>query len=342
LALSENTDRSKEVCLAKLIFLGSPSAAVPSLDALVGAGHEVVLVVTREDKRRGRGNVPAPTPVKERAVELGLPVSHRLEDVLDVQADLGVVVAYGRIIPAALLQRLLFLNVHFSLLPRWRGAAPVERAILAGDRSSGVCIMRLAEGLDTGPLYACVEIAVDDDETCFALTDRLAHLGADLLTRLLSGNVAGLPEPVEQQGEPVYARKLEPGDLKIDWRSQSIAICRQVRLEKAWTTFRGRRIIIKEVEAVSHGNRAGSERSLGDRIPAGWASASRLSTGFTGDSRGVPEQSGLLEVRNGVPVVATGDGELVLKTVRPEGRRETSGKDWVRGARISGQERFGG
>ena len=233
MALSENTDRSKEVCLAKLIFLGSPSAAVPSLDALVGAGHEVVLVVTREDKRRGRGNVPAPTPVKERAVELGLPVSHRLEDVLDVQADLGVVVAYGRIIPAALLQRLLFLNVHFSLLPRWRGAAPVERAILAGDRSSGVCIMRLAEGLDTGPLYACVEIAVDDDETCFALTDRLAHLGADLLTRLLSGNVAGLPEPVEQQGEPVYARKLEPGDLKIDWRSQSIAICRQVRLEKA-------------------------------------------------------------------------------------------------------------
>ena len=327
--------------MAKLIFLGSPNAAVPSLDALVGVGHEVALVVTREDKRRGRGNVPAPTPVKERAVELGLPVSHRLEDVLDVQADLGVVVAYGRIIPAALLQKLLFLNVHFSLLPRWRGAAPVERAILASDRSSGVCIMRLAEGLDTGPLYACVETAVNDDETCSTLTDRLAHLGADLLIRLLYDDMVGLPEPVEQQGEPVYARKLEPGELKIDWRSQSITICRQVRLERAWTTFRGRRIIIKEVEAVSDGDQASGDRLPGDRSPAGWASPGQLPTGLVGCSQEVPEQSGLLEVRNGVPVVATGDGELVLKTVQPEGRREVGGKDWVRGARISGQERFG-
>ncbi len=230
--------------MTRLVFLGTPEAAVPSLNALAEAGHEVALVVTREDKRRGRGNSPSPTPVKIAALELGIPISHSLSDVMKAKADLAVVVAYGRIIPVKLLNEIPFLNVHFSLLPRWRGAAPVERAILAGDRVSGVCIMKLDEGLDTGPVYSCKEISLDDIITRSELTDRLAQIGAQLLVDLLSGGIEGLPEPVEQIGDPVYAAKIEPDDLRIDWRCSVDEISRKVRLERAWTMFRGKRIII--------------------------------------------------------------------------------------------------
>jgi methionyl-tRNA formyltransferase len=125
------------------------------LRALVGAGHEVVLVVSQPDKRRGRGGELAPSPVKAAAVALGLAVTERVDDVITAGAELGVVVAYGRLIRPHVLAVLPMINVHFSLLPRWRGAAPVERAILAGDERTGVCVMQLEEGLDTGPVYAC-------------------------------------------------------------------------------------------------------------------------------------------------------------------------------------------
>ena len=138
--------------MARLVFLGTPDDAVPSLEALVGAGHDVALVVTRADARRGRRGAPSPSPVKARAVELGLPVTDQLDDVLDAGAGLGVVVAYGRIIPARILDAIPMVNLHFSLLPRWRGAAPVERAILAGDRTTGVCVMAVEPGLDTSAM----------------------------------------------------------------------------------------------------------------------------------------------------------------------------------------------
>src|SRR5438270_13832698 len=132
---------------------------------MVDAGHEVALVVSQPDKKRGRGGALVPSPVKAAAIELGLPVSDKVDDVLDTGAELGVVVAYGRLIKPHVLERVPMINVHFSLLPRWRGAAPVERAILAGDTETGACLMGLEEGLDTGPVYECVQVPIDPEET---------------------------------------------------------------------------------------------------------------------------------------------------------------------------------
>ncbi len=151
--------------MARLAYLGTPEMAVPPLRALAVAGHDVALCVTRPDRRRGRGGRVTPSPVRAAATELGIRVTDDMDAVADVGADLAVVVAYGRIIPARLLEHLLMVNLHFSLLPRWRGAAPVERAILAGDTETGVCLMKVDEGLDTGPVYATRTIALDDGVT---------------------------------------------------------------------------------------------------------------------------------------------------------------------------------
>lgn len=140
----------------RLVFLGTPEAAVPSLRALVEAGHDVVLVITRPDRRRGRGSALSPSPVKVAATQLGLAVSHRLGDVNDIRVERGVVVAYGAIIPQLVLDRVPMLNVHFSLLPRWRGAAPVQRAILAGDEETGVSIISLKQRSIRGRSTRCV------------------------------------------------------------------------------------------------------------------------------------------------------------------------------------------
>ena len=153
----------------KLAFLGTPEVAVPPLRALVADGHDVRLVVTRADKRRGRGSALVASPVKAAAQDLGLPVTDQVDDVIDAGAELGVVVAFGRLIKPHVLAVLPMVNVHFSLLPRWRGAAPLERAILAGDAETGVCLMELEEGLDTGPVYACTRMAVGPEETAAEL-----------------------------------------------------------------------------------------------------------------------------------------------------------------------------
>lgn len=229
----------------RLAYLGTPAMAVAPLEALVVAGFEVVLVVTGVDKRRGRGGATSPTPVKEAALRLGIPVSHDLADVLVCGADLGVVVAYGRIIPAFVLARLPMVNLHFSLLPRWRGAAPVERALLAGDTRTGVCVMRVDEGLDTGAVHACEEVAIPHDATAAWLRARLVEVGSALLARTLAG---GLGAPVEQEGEVVVAAKIRPDDLRLSTDMTPEALDRIVRVGGAWTTFRDRRV--KVLEAV--------------------------------------------------------------------------------------------
>jgi methionyl-tRNA formyltransferase len=225
----------------RLAFLGTPAVAVPSLEALVDAGHDVALAVTRPDARRGRGGARSPSPVKEAATRLGIPVTHDVDDVLELQppAELGVVVAFGRIIKPHVLARLPMVNLHFSLLPRWRGAAPVERAILAGDATTGVCVMDVEEGLDTGGIYRCVEVTVDGDETADTLRSRLAALGARLLVDALA---EGLGSPTPQDGAAVYAAKVEPDELRIDWSRPADDIHRLVRVGGAWTTHRGRRL----------------------------------------------------------------------------------------------------
>jgi methionyl-tRNA formyltransferase len=215
--------------------------AVPVLDALVAAGHEVALVVTGADKRRGRGGELSPSPVKAAAQRLGIPVSHSVDDVLASSAELGVVVAFGKIIKPHVLAELPMVNLHFSLLPRWRGAAPVERALLAGDEVTGVCVMAVEEGLDTGGVYARAEVPIAPDATLESLRAELVEIGVRLLIQTLDD---GLGDAEPQRGEVTYAAKIEPSELRIDWTRPVAELDRLVRLGGAWTTFRGSRVKI--------------------------------------------------------------------------------------------------
>ena len=174
-----------------------------------------------------------------------LPVTDALDDVTGVGAELGVVVAYGRIVPQRILDALPMVNVHFSLLPRWRGAAPVERAILAGDEVTGVCIMRLEAGLDTGPVLASEQVVIDPNEHAAALIARLAQTGASLLVDVLATPVAEMGPGTPQSGEPTYAAKLEADEFRIDWNQPAEVVQRVVRLDRAWTTFRGERLRVR-------------------------------------------------------------------------------------------------
>jgi methionyl-tRNA formyltransferase len=225
--------------------------SVPPLRALHAAGFDIRLVVTNPDTRRGRGSATAPSPVKAAATELGLPVSHDVDDVIGAGADLGVVVAFGRIIRPHVLAALPMVNLHFSLLPRWRGAAPVERAILAGDERTGIDLMVVEEGLDTGAVHARTELDIGPDETAEELRARLVEAGTDLLVTSLQ---AGLGEPTPQAGEPVYAHKLGADDLRIDWESPAEHIHRQVRVGGAWTTLAGERFKVWRTSLTPSGD----------------------------------------------------------------------------------------
>ena len=287
----------------RLVFAGTPETAVPSLRALADAGYDIAVVVTGPDARRGRREAPSPSPVKVAALELGLPVGHDIADGPATGADLGVVVAYGRLIRRPVLERLAFVNVHFSLLPRWRGAAPVERAILAGDERTGVCVMGLEETLDTGPVYACRERAIQPRATAGQLAAALAEDGADLLVATLA---AGLTDPVPQAGEPTWADKLTSDDRRLDWTRPAVELARVVRVGGAWTTLRARRLIVVDAE-----------------LEAGDGSESPLPPGAVDGVR-----------------VGTGDGHLRLGVVRPEGRAAVAAADWANGARLTPGERL--
>ena len=234
--------------------------AVPPLRALVATGHEVVVVVTRVDKRRGRGADVQPSPVKAAALELGIPVVHRVDDALGAGAALGVVAAFGQLIKPRVLAELPMVNLHFSLLPRWRGAAPVERALLAGDEVTGVCLMQIEEGLDTGGVYRRATVPIGPTTTGDELRAELVAVGTKLLIDALA---EGLGDPQPQQGEPTYAPKLDPAELHVDWSAAPEQIDRLIRLGGAWTTFRGRRLKLIEAELV--GNEP-DDRLGGDRV----------------------------------------------------------------------------
>ncbi len=248
----------------KLAYFGTPEMAVPPLHALVAAGHDVALVVTRVDKRRGRGSELSPSPVKAAALHLGLTVSHTVDDVLGRYIELGVVVAFGQLIKPHVLTEVPMVNMHFSLLPRWRGAAPVERALLAGDTETGVCLMKLEEGLDTGPIYDTVRLPISPTATAEDLRRDLVAVGTEQLIRCLA---APLPLPVAQQGEPLYAAKILPEDLRIDWSQTVKQIDRLVRVGGAWTTFRGKRLKVlvaslDDRETLECGGERSPERPL--------------------------------------------------------------------------------
>lgn len=227
--------------IRRLVYLGTPEESVPFLEALDDAGFEVALAVTRPDKRRGRRAEPTPSPVKAAAQSLGIPVSFEVDDTLDADADLGVVVAFGQIIKPHVLDRLALVNVHFSLLPRWRGAAPVERAILAGDQTTGVCLMEVAEGLDTGPVYRRAEVPIAPEATSASLRADLVDAAIPMLVNALRDGL-GTPEP--QQGESAHAAKITRDELHLDWTNSAEFLHRQVRVGGAWTTWRGRTLKI--------------------------------------------------------------------------------------------------
>jgi methionyl-tRNA formyltransferase len=270
------------------------------LRALVSAGHDVALVVSRADAKRGRGSELTPSPVKAAALELGLPVTDVVDDAMEVGADLGVVVAFGRLIKPHVLDRLPMVNLHFSLLPRWRGAAPVERALLAGDAETGVDVMQLEEGLDTGGIYAEERLAIGPEETAEELRDRLVAVGTDLLVRTLSDE---LGEPRPQVGEPTYAAKIDPAELELDWDRAAVELHRLVRLGRAWTTFRGKRLKV-------------------------------LSARLAATDAGPGVLDGL--------VVGTGAGGLELVTVQPEGKGPQDAVAWRNGNRPEPGEQMGG
>lgn len=249
-----------------LVFLGTPDAAATVLRALVEAGFDIRHVITRPDAKRGRGGATSPSPVKTAALEAGISVSHDLQWIVENadQSMLGIVVAYGRIIPGEVLDIMPMINIHFSLLPRWRGAAPVERAILEGDETTGVCIMDVERTLDTGAVYARAEVPISDVITADDLTDLLAVRGAALLVSTLRD---GLGAPVPQQGIPTYASKITPDDQRIDWHLSAQQIVRQIRAVRAFTTVDGARLRVlnaraadgdQEVGHVTDGARVGT------------------------------------------------------------------------------------
>jgi methionyl-tRNA formyltransferase len=231
----------------RLAYLGTPDVAVVPLRALVDAGFDVDVVVTRPDRKRGRGGALSPSPVKQAATEMGLEVVHRVDEVLGRGPDLGVVVAFGQIIKPHVLVELAMVNLHFSLLPRWRGAAPVERALLAGDTVTGVCLMAVEEGLDTGGVYRREELPVGPRATAEELRGTLAERGAVMLVDALR---SGLGDPEPQLGEPTYAHKLSSADLRIDWRQPATLVDRLVRVGGAWTTFRGQRLRVLDADPL--------------------------------------------------------------------------------------------
>lgn len=239
----------------KVVFMGTPDFSVPVLDALIKAGHEIVAVYCQPPRPAGRGKKERPTPVHARALELGLevrhPVSLKSEDEQDAMralgADVGVVVAYGLILPQAILDapQKGCLNIHASLLPRWRGAAPIHRAIMAGDAESGVCIMQMDAGLDTGPVLLEEKTPILAQDTTADLHDRLAGIGADAIVNALGQLDDLTPVPQPELGV-TYAHKIDKSEAKVDWTAPATEVDRKIRglspFPGAWCEVDGQRV----------------------------------------------------------------------------------------------------
>ena len=306
----------------RLVFAGTPQVAVPSLRRLVTAGHDVLAALTRPDAPSGRGRRLHPSPVREVAEQYGIrvltPINLRDPAIGDLLAELAPdccpVVAYGNLVPEALLAqpRHGWVNLHVSLLPAWRGAAPVQRALIAGDSITGASTFRLEAGMDTGPVLGTLEEPIRPDDTATSLLDRLAERGADLLADTLDELAAGTARPRPQPDDGVcFAPKLTSEDARIDWTAPAEVIDRLIRgcttAPGAWTTFRGERVKIDPVTA--------------------------------GPEQLVAPGPGELVVERRAVHVGTGTGPLTLSAVRAGGRRQMPATDWARGARPAG-DRF--
>jgi methionyl-tRNA formyltransferase len=245
----------------RIVFAGTPEFSVPALQALLDSSHAVAAVYTQPDRPAGRGRRTAASPVKQLALEFDIPVCQPVSlrtaaaatELAAWRPDLMVVVAYGLLLPPEILAlpRLGCINVHASLLPRWRGAAPIQRAILAGDAETGVCLMQMEAGLDTGPVLACESCPIRDDDTASRLHDRLAVMGGQLLADNLDAlDDNGLEPRVQDEAAATYARKLEKTEARLDWSENAAALARKVRAFNAWpvaeTRWNGRQLRVWE------------------------------------------------------------------------------------------------
>lgn len=304
----------------RVLFAGTPDVAVPSLDRLVAdARFAVVAVLTNPDRPRGRSGAPVPSPVALRALELGLPVLRpervrdAAPDIAATGADIGAVVAYGSILPPAVLESLPlgFVNLHFSLLPRWRGAAPVQHAIRAGDPVTGVTAFRLDEGMDTGPVLRRLEVRPPDDVDAGDLLDALASEGAPMLADALAAVAAG-ERGIEQPAEGVtLAPRIGADDAEVAWNAPAIEVARRIRSvtpRPGATTWRdGGRLKLAGARVVDALDRTSGPARPGEVL------------GTDGDA----------------VVVACGTGVVAIARIQPAGRAWTSAADQVRGRRLA-------
>jgi len=308
----------------RLVFAGTPAAALPSLDAVLASRHEVVAVITRPEAPAGRGRALTASPVAARAAAAGVevlaPPTPRDAAFLDRLRALGPdccpVVAYGALVPpvALVVPRQGWVNLHFSLLPSWRGAAPVQRAVLAGDDVTGATTFRLEEGLDTGPVYGTVAEAVRPRDTAGDLLERLATSGATLLVATLDGIAVGELEPQPQAADGVsYAPKLSADEARVDWSTPALRVDRLVRActpaPGAWTSLRAARVRLGPLV-----------------VPAGEPPLD-LAPGEVAAGRSQVW-------------VGTGSEPVRLGEVTPQGRRAMPAADWARGLRLVPGERF--
>jgi methionyl-tRNA formyltransferase len=309
----------------RVAFFGTPAFAVPSLEALLASSHDVVGVVTQPDRPSGRGQKITFSPVKQRAIEAGVPILQPdrlkgpafLDTLASWQPDLGVVAAYGKIIPEIVidLPRYGLINVHASLLPKYRGAAPIQRAVMAGDQETGVTIMRIVKALDAGAMFATVVRPIAPDATSEDVEADLATAGARLLVTVVDAMEAGTArEEPQDDSRATYANKIERHESSIDWRRPAQAIHDQVRGLLPWprasTTLDGHRVILTRSAVAgsqSHGKPGDVIEAHGDRL-----------------------------------IVATGEGALRILALQPEGRRALAVREFLAGHPIAPGTRLGG
>jgi methionyl-tRNA formyltransferase len=339
----------------RIAFAGTPDFSVPALEALLGAGHSVVGVLTQPDRPKGRGRQVAASPVKAAALAHGIAVSQPLTlkdeagraELVAWRPDVLVVVAYGLILPPTALSipRLGCINIHASLLPRWRGAAPIQRAILAGDVSTGVTIMLMDAGLDTGPMLLRKEVSIEAEETAGSLHDRLAVLGGSTLIEALEGHASGALRAIPQPAEGItYAAKIEKAEALIDWKRDAVAIERQVRAFNPWpvaeTRLEGEQLRVFEAQVEEGGS---SRQDAGavwrhDAAAEARTPARPGDDGISLDVGGIADNTGrIVAVRHDALVVQCGRGRLAVRQLQRPGRRVVPAADFARSIELTGR-----
>jgi methionyl-tRNA formyltransferase len=308
----------------RILFMGTPAFAVPSLVRLADSTHRVVGVVTQPDRPRGRGQKVSASAVKAAAIERGIEVlqpagrlgePEALAAIRALDPDLAVVAAYGRLLPQSMLDlpRLGFVNVHASLLPRWRGAAPIHRAVMAGDTVTGVTIMRVILALDAGPMLARASVDIGPDETSAELDARLAEIGADLLISVVDRLANGaVPDTPQDESQVTYAKRLDRGDSQIDWARPAAAIHNQIRGLQPWplaaAMLDGRRLMLLR-----------SETDTGSRFS---------------------EPGTIVGVERDALIVATRPGAIRILEVQEAGRAAMPVRAYLNGRRVTTGDRF--